>query len=80
MRGRPDSMDVMNRPTADVSVRVAWADDARGIAEVQVRAWRASYADLLPSDVLAGLDVEAIAANWSESLSRPEDARNQVGS
>ena len=46
----------MNRPTADVSVRVAWADDARGIAEVQVRAWRSAYADLLPPDVLAALE------------------------
>jgi hypothetical protein len=29
---------------ADVSCRVAWADDAPAIAAVQVRAWRASYA------------------------------------
>jgi hypothetical protein len=30
----------MSTPTADVSVRVAWADDAEAIAAVQVRAWR----------------------------------------
>ena len=42
----------MSTPTADVSVRVGWADDAAGIAEVQVRAWRKEYADLLPAEVV----------------------------
>ena len=31
--------------SADVSARVAWADDAPAIAAVQVRAWRTTYAD-----------------------------------
>ena len=31
----------MSGPTADVSVRVAWADDAAAIAGLQVRAWPA---------------------------------------
>jgi len=63
---------------ADVSCRVAWADDAPAIAAVQVRAWRASYADLLPADLLADLDPEQFAAGWRDSLSRPPDARNRV--
>ena len=41
---------------ADVSARVAWAEDAPAIAAVQVRAWRTSYADLLPAEVLEALD------------------------
>ena len=41
-----------DRSSADVSARVAWADDAPAIAAVQVRAWRSSYADLLPAEVL----------------------------
>jgi len=65
-------------PTADVSVRVAWVDDAWGIAEAQVAAWRASYADLLPADELAALDVDRFAAGWHASLSAPKDARNRV--
>ena len=65
-------------PTADVSVRVAWADDAPAIAEVQVKAWRRVYAGLLPSDVLEGLDPGQFAAAWQESLSKPKDARNRV--
>ena len=65
-------------PNADVSVRVAWADDAVGIAAVQVSAWRASYATLLPADQLAGLDVDEFAKAWHQSLTRPGDARNRV--
>ena len=68
----------MTSPTADVSVRVAWADDAEGIAAVQVRAWRTAYDGLLPADVLASLDPAEIAAAWHASLSTPKDARNRV--
>lgn len=66
------------RPSADVSVRVGWADDARGIAEVQVRAWRAQYAALLPDEVLDALDPAEFASAWQASLDRPKDARNRV--
>ncbi|HZJ07883.1 MAG TPA: GNAT family N-acetyltransferase [Nocardioidaceae bacterium] len=65
-------------PTADVSVRVAWADDAVGIAEVQVRAWRSVYDGLLPADILRALDPEDFASAWHASLNRPKDARNRV--
>lgn len=63
---------------ADVSCRVAWADDAPAIAAVQVRAWRASYADLLPAALLEALDADEIAAGWRDALGRPPDARNRV--
>jgi GNAT superfamily N-acetyltransferase len=66
------------KPTADVSVRVGWADDATGIAEVQVRAWRREYADLLPAEVLDALDPEQFATAWQASLNSPKDARNRV--
>ena len=62
---------------ADVSARVAWADDAVAIAAVQVRAWRTSYADLLPAEVLEALDAEEMAAGWADALNRPGDARHQ---
>ncbi|HET6153673.1 MAG TPA: GNAT family N-acetyltransferase [Marmoricola sp.] len=64
--------------SSDVSCRVAWADDAPAIAAVQVRAWRTSYADLLPADLLAALDPADFAAGWNASLTRPADARNRV--
>jgi GNAT superfamily N-acetyltransferase len=66
------------RPTADVSVRVGWADDAPGIAGVQVAAWRREYAGLLPPDVLDSMDVEQFTAAWHQALARPQDARNRV--
>jgi GNAT superfamily N-acetyltransferase len=66
------------RSLADVSVRVGWADDADGIADVQVRAWRAEYADLLPTEVLDAMSPDDFAVAWRESLARPKDARNRV--
>ncbi len=65
-------------PTADVSVRVGWADDATGIAEVQVRAWRQAYDGLLPDEVLAAMHPADFAAAWHASLNKPKDARNRV--
>lgn len=63
---------------ADVSCRVAWADDAPAIAAVQVRAWRASYAEVLPTTLLEALGVEEISAGWRDALTSPPDARNRV--
>jgi ribosomal protein S18 acetylase RimI-like enzyme len=67
-----------SRPSADVSVRVGWADDADGIAVVQVRAWREGYDGLLPAEVLEALDAEQFAEAWRASLNVPQDARNRV--
>lgn len=65
-------------PSADVSCRVAWADDAAAMANVQVAAWRTSYVDLLPGDLLDSLAVDEVAAGWHEALRRPDDARKRV--
>jgi GNAT superfamily N-acetyltransferase len=64
-------------PTADVSVRVAWADDADAITAVQVRAWPEMYAGLVPADAFP-TDVDAVAAQWRAALAKPVDARNRV--
>ncbi len=70
----------MSSPTSDVSVRVAWADDAPAIAELQLRTWQEKYAGLVPAETLPGdpEDLEAAAAAWRSSLSAPGDARNRV--
>lgn len=62
---------------SDVSVRVAWADDARAIAELQLRTWRTTYAGLVPPEALPD-DVDGAAAAWHAALSKPGDARNRV--
>ncbi|MCW2835209.1 MAG: mshD 6 [Nocardioides sp.] len=67
----------MNKPTADVSVRIAWADDADAIAAVQVRAWQVLYADVLPADALPS-DPAPVADAWRSALRKPADARNRV--
>ena len=66
----------MSSPTADVSVRVAWADDAPAIGGLQVRAWRSTYANLLPPEALP--DEATATEAWRASMTRPADARNRV--
>ena len=66
----------MSSPSADVSVRIAWADDAEAIAAIQARAWQASYAELVPA---AGHLREAdFAQLWRDALTRPADARHRA--
>jgi GNAT superfamily N-acetyltransferase len=61
---------------ADVSVRIAWADDAPGIAEVQVTCWAEQYGELLGA--AARLDPTTTAATWHAALTKATDARNRV--
>lgn len=67
----------MSTPTADVSVRVAWADDAAAIAAVQLRVWRDFWSGLLPADALPQ-EPDELAAGWHQALKAPGDARNRV--
>lgn len=70
----------MSSPTADVSVRVAWTDDAAAIAELQLRAWPATYGDLVPAEVFpTGPEaIEQATEMWRSSFARPGDARNRA--
>jgi ribosomal protein S18 acetylase RimI-like enzyme len=63
----------MSTPTADVSARVAWADDAEAIAALQAKAWREMYAGVLPDQAF-----EPQPDQWRAMLSRPADARLRV--
>lgn len=67
----------MSTPSADVSVRVAWSDDAPAIAAVQVRAWPSMYEGLLPSDAIP-TDPAPLAEQWRAAIARPADARQRV--
>jgi ribosomal protein S18 acetylase RimI-like enzyme len=66
------------RPHADVSVRVAWADDAAAVARLQVRSWQEGYAGLIPADTLAELPVDVFEARWHQAIARPREARERV--
>jgi GNAT superfamily N-acetyltransferase len=63
-------------PSADVSVRVAWPDDAEAIAAIQARAWAASYAALVPGT--GDLRQADFAQLWRDALARPADARHRA--
>lgn len=67
-------------PTADVSVRVAWAEDAAAVAALQLRAWPKMYADVLPPEAfpIGPEALEAATRTWEQSLARPGDARQRV--
>lgn len=68
----------MQSPSADQSVRVAWAQDAPAIADVQVRAWRKEYAGVLPAEMLDSMAAETLAETWRTSIVEPKQARNRV--
>ena len=63
---------------ADASVRRAGPEDAAAVGEVQARTWREAYADLLPPEVLAGLEPDVLAASWRDALAAPPDPRHVV--
>ncbi|WP_295818154.1 GNAT family N-acetyltransferase [uncultured Microbacterium sp.] len=60
----------MSAPVAPPTVRVrpASVDDARGVAEVHVQAWREAYVRQLPATVLAGLRVEPRIERWASII------------
>lgn len=65
-------------PTADRSVRLAWAADADAIGKVQARAWRESYAPVLPDSLLDSVDAEAFAGKWRAAIVKPPSAMHRV--
>lgn len=54
---------------ADADVRVAEPTDAAEIARIQLSTWRSAYAELLPADVLDGLDTDETEQQWKHTLS-----------
>jgi GNAT superfamily N-acetyltransferase len=60
----------MSSPRPD-SVRLARTSDVDDVARVQIAAWRAAYADVIPADVLDALDPDDIAWEWGRSLLQP---------
>ncbi|MFA1549980.1 N-acetyltransferase family protein [Actinomadura chokoriensis] len=67
---------------ADAGVRPARRADAAAVADIQVRAWRHGYRDLLPAGVLdevTGADaVEAWRERWAEAATAPPTPRHRL--
>lgn len=68
----------MVTPGPDVSVRLAWPDDADAIARIQLAGWREQHADVLGPEALASLDPAQAAAAWGAMIATPPDARARV--
>jgi GNAT superfamily N-acetyltransferase len=49
-------------------IREATPEDARAVAAVKVRAWRAAYGDVLPAGVLDALDARVEEVEWRAYL------------
>jgi GNAT superfamily N-acetyltransferase len=62
--------------------RAARAADAAALARVQVASWRASFAGLVPGEVLAELTSPAAeeqwTARWHEAITAPPTSRHRV--
>jgi GNAT superfamily N-acetyltransferase len=60
------------------SVRPATPADAAAIGQLQLAAWRADYADLLPADTLAATSADDLASSWREAITAPPSDRHRV--
>lgn len=67
---------------ADVGVRPARRADAAAVADIQVRAWRQGYRDLLPAAALADVTSadaqKAWRERWAESVTAPPSPRHRL--
>ena len=63
---------------ADVSVRPAQPSDAAELGRIQVDTWRVAYTEALPDAVLAGLDPQHAADQWSQAITAPPSPRHHV--
>lgn len=53
---------------ADAEVRAATVSDTAEIARIQVTTWRSAYADILPPEILDGLDVTETERQWQHAV------------
>jgi len=61
--------------SADVSVRLAWPDDAPAIATIQRAHWLRTYGEAVDEDQFDALDETVMTARWTQLISAPHDAR-----
>jgi RimJ/RimL family protein N-acetyltransferase len=68
-----------------MTITIPSADDARAMAQVNVRSWQQAYKGLMPDAFLAGLSVDKREASWRQWIGEPNcftlvarDANGQV--
>ena len=67
-----DTLGVARGLPSPVTIRPASASDARAIARVHVRTWRAAYRHQLPDEFLEGLSVDRRARFWDRVFAQGE--------
>ncbi|MCW2862586.1 MAG: GCN5-related N-acetyltransferase [Actinoallomurus sp.] len=69
-------------PLSVVGVRAAYPGDVGAVADIQVRAWREGYGDIIPAPALAEMtDPEALGVwreRWAEAVSAPPSPRHRL--
>lgn len=53
-------------------MRPAALEDARAIAEINAAAWRETYAELMPAEALAGIDLDDWTRRWRRRIGSGE--------
>ena len=66
------------RDRADVSVRPATPDDDAAVTRVQLRAWRASRADVLGAAALEEIDAGVVRERWAAAIAAPPSRAHRV--
>jgi GNAT superfamily N-acetyltransferase len=56
----------------ELRIRRAGPGDARGIGRVHVETWRATYAGIVPDQVLVEMSADGKASQWRRMLLRPQ--------
>ena len=59
-------------------VRPARTPDVDDIAALQLRSWRANYADILPAAELVALDPVELAMTWASAILNPPTASHRL--
>jgi GNAT superfamily N-acetyltransferase len=61
-----------------VSVRPGRVGDADALGAVHARAWRTSYATLLPEHARTALEPTDLASSWAAAIAEPPSPRHEV--
>lgn len=59
-------------------MRAARPDDARAVAQVQLRAWRSAYSTLLPAAAIGVFDEDQVEVRWRAAVTEPPSPQHQL--
>lgn len=69
---------MINPSSSTIHVRAARKTDAAAITQINIAAWRAAYAGVMPTDFLTSMSYEDKLNNWHHALTDPGHGRYRV--